>query len=95
MIISLTGGLGNQLFQMYAGLSFDKNQVRLTSKFGNPRKTCGLPDLLHFQLPYRVEVIPSEDKGIFSHKVGCFRIQMASSSCQNSSLIQPWICTSR
>ena len=75
MIISLTGGLGNQLFQMYAGLSFDKNQVRLTSKFGNPRKTCGLPDLLHFQLPHRVEVIPSEDKGIFSHKAGGFALR--------------------
>ena len=70
MIVSLTGGLGNQLFQMYAGLCFEKNRVRLTSKFGNPRQTCELTDLFHFQLPYRIEVIPSEDKGIFPHKVG-------------------------
>jgi hypothetical protein len=55
MIISLTGGLGNQIFQMFAGLYYSRDEVFLTSEFGSPRCTNGIPDLFHFNLPSRVK----------------------------------------
>jgi len=75
MIVSLTGGLGNQLFQMFAGLFFEKNQVRLTSNFGSPRETYGRIDLFHFELPPRIELMPSEEKGKLAQKVGGLAIR--------------------
>jgi hypothetical protein len=49
-IVSLTGGLGNQLFQMSAVLFVaESTQVELTTRFGRPRANSdGLADLFQF-----------------------------------------------
>jgi hypothetical protein len=55
--VFLTGGLGNQLFQLAAGLSaLDEicGRVLLDTKLGKPRTTLGAADVLHFRLPENV-----------------------------------------
>ena len=74
MIVSITGGLGNQLFQMYAGLCFEKEKIDLSTDFGNPRMSNGLPDLFHFALPSRVGIIESKKQSRISEKIGGFAI---------------------
>lgn len=74
MIISITGGLGNQLFQMFAGLYFEEAKVELSANFGNPRMSNGLPDLFHYSLPDRVNIIGYENDGWLSKKFGGFAI---------------------
>ena len=64
--IILTGGLGNQLFQMAAGLNSTNEVVCLESKIGNPRKNIhGQAELFSFQLPDRISVINSN--GIYKN----------------------------
>lgn len=49
----LTGGLGNQLFQYAAALSFadvNKKEVELETLLGKPRGTYTAPDLFRFEL---------------------------------------------
>lgn len=58
MYVSLTGGLGNQLFQLAAGISFTKgDDVVLVTNLGAPRSTEGIVDLLHYSLPTNVKVM--------------------------------------
>jgi hypothetical protein len=53
--VLLKGGLGNQLFQIAAGIYSSKGQtVHLFSKFTLPRETNGQADLLYFKLPPEV-----------------------------------------
>jgi hypothetical protein len=50
--VFLTGGLGNQLFQLAAGLSRNSQQVVFDCGLGIPRlNKDGAPDILDFQLP--------------------------------------------
>ncbi len=60
LIVFLTGGLGNQLFQLAHALSLDsEREVLLESTLGRPRcNTDGLPDIQSFHLPDRVQFIP-------------------------------------
>jgi hypothetical protein len=52
IFVSLTGGLGNQLFQLAAGLAQPKEQLVLLSIFGKPRsRKNGKPDVTEFTLP--------------------------------------------
>ncbi len=55
-VISLTGGLGNQLFQLAAGLSFFKeNRFAFEWGIGKPRlNSIGEPELTSFVLPGNV-----------------------------------------
>lgn len=54
-VLFLTGGLGNQLFQLCYGLSTGESNLILETKKGNPRVSQkGTPDLLEFVLPERV-----------------------------------------
>ena len=55
-VISLTGGLGNQLFQLAAGLSFYKeNRFAFEWGIGKPRlNSIGEPELTSFVLPGNV-----------------------------------------
>ena len=50
-LVSLTGGLGNQLFQLAAGLYVsDKNEVALTGRFGRPRsQTKNQADIFEYE----------------------------------------------
>jgi hypothetical protein len=74
MIVSITGGLGNQLFQMYAGLFFEKQEIDLSCEFGNPRSSNGLPDLFYFALPSRIGISRSKKQSRVSKKFGGFAI---------------------
>ena len=49
-IVSLTGGLGNQLFQLAASMNIsDDSEVLLTSAYGSPRAYKNLtPDIFAF-----------------------------------------------
>lgn len=62
--IALTGGLGNQLFQLAAALSVaDGGIVELMTKPGYPRKNSkGEPEIFSFTLPKNVV---KDDSGIF------------------------------
>jgi hypothetical protein len=52
ILVSSTGGLGNQLFQLAAVLAQGKEQQVLLSVFGNPRShNDGKPDVTEFTLP--------------------------------------------
>ena len=57
--VYLTGGLGNQLFQLACGLySRGDNQLILDSRLGKPRKNkSGLPEIVSFALPEEVKVL--------------------------------------
>ncbi len=56
LFVSLTGGLGNQLFQLAAGMALAKDKkLTLVNAYGIPRNSLnGLPDLLSFELPEHV-----------------------------------------
>ena len=60
-IISLTGGLGNQLFQLAAALSFfGDSKIKFEWGIGKPRlNALGLPELTSFILPENVEILTS------------------------------------
>lgn len=57
--IALTGGLGNQLFQLAAALYLAENgTVQILNNQGKPRKNkLGEPELFSFSLPNNVKVI--------------------------------------
>lgn len=59
-IVFLTGGLGNQLFQLTVGLSRPNSELMLEWKLGNPHlNRQGKPDISDFILPQYVQ-IPSQ-----------------------------------
>lgn len=67
--VSLTGGLGNQLFQFAAANSIDSDQITLISRFGMPRTTGGKPDLLFYKMPQNVSYEEKSKDPIFFRKV--------------------------
>jgi hypothetical protein len=58
LIVSLTGGLGNQLFQLACGLSLASSaKLEFESGIGKPRLNQeGLPEITSFKLPKNVHV---------------------------------------
>lgn len=54
VVVSLTGGLGNQLFQTaHALFSTDRRPIAFTQAFGRPRvNEIGDPEILSFELPF-------------------------------------------
>jgi hypothetical protein len=78
VIISLTGGLGNQLFQLAAGIGvgYEKN-LYLCSSFGAPRKSLnGDTELLSFQLPKELNLIKNRQCGKFTGKVAGYILRI-------------------
>lgn len=59
--VPLTGGLGNQLFQLAAGLKHGQ-KVHLIQCLGSPRFTSNSPDILDFKLPENVHLINCNGK---------------------------------
>ena len=59
--VFLTGGLGNQLFQLANALSLDHNrEIHLEWTLGKPRRNSqGLPEVMSFQVPSRVHLKPA------------------------------------
>ena len=58
LVVSLTGGLGNQLFQYAVGLFLgDSQDFLFTSQFGKPRKThYGMSDIYAFENTQATEI---------------------------------------
>jgi glycosyltransferase involved in cell wall biosynthesis len=54
--VVLTGGLGNQIFQLAGALGLTRAEVVLMDCAGNPRSRQGSADLFAFNLPSRVKV---------------------------------------
>jgi hypothetical protein len=52
--VPITGGLGNQLFQIAAGMSETQGKVVVLTCLGNPRSTDNKPDSQHMNFPNRV-----------------------------------------
>jgi hypothetical protein len=67
--VSLTGGLGNQLFQFAAANSIDSDRIILLSRFGMPRMTDGTPDILFYKMPPKVMYKAESSDPIFFRKV--------------------------
>lgn len=90
VIVSLTGGLGNQLFQLAAGIGigYGKN-LYLCSSFGAPRKSLdGAVDLLGFSLPKEIKTINNKQASWFMSKVAGYvlRIGVSPKGLENSKI---------
>jgi hypothetical protein len=68
--VYLTGGMGNQLFQIAAGLSLSKDgRVHVMQELGNPRVTSqGLASALQFDFHNAVSIAPQAEFGVFWKK---------------------------
>ena len=85
VIISLNGGLGNQLFQLAAGLSLAREEkLILTSDFGLPRRTKdGAIELMSFQLPGRVSLQDSLRHFRLPKKIGSLLLRLSTKHNQS------------
>ncbi len=54
--VALTGGLGNQLFQLAGAMATSEGSVEILGCVGKPRSMSGYPDLLDFELPRRISI---------------------------------------
>lgn len=77
VFISLTGGLGNQLFQLAAGLNHSETgKLSLVTTLGAPRKSLtGKAELLSFILPERVQVLRSKEANWIIRKTAGFMLR--------------------
>lgn len=67
----LTGGLGNQLFQLAFGLSATRDKLVLDSLSGNPRVSkSGCADILDYTLPDKVTTSTKKQSRFISRVVG-------------------------
>lgn len=74
LIVFLTGGLGNQLFQLANALTLDQDrELLLEWKLGRPRcNKQGLPDIMSLQLPKRVKLLNRTGNSYFASKTAGF-----------------------
>ena len=69
MIVSLTGGLGNQLFQYAAALRLSESSLFLASSFGQPRNSAnGRPEIAEFNLPKGAVIDPERQASVLVRK---------------------------
>ena len=76
--VYLTGGLGNQLFQVAAALSncqANEGNVILDTSLGRPRTTGKIADLLHMKLPSNITDY-SNRASLLSQKAAGFLLRM-------------------
>ena len=75
--VMLTGGLGNQLFQLAAALYFAENRpVELVDSIGRPRtNSFGLPDIDTCVLPLDVLIIKSDKYSMLISKTSGFMLR--------------------
>ena len=75
--ICLTGGLGNQLFQLAFGLSRKADKVLIDSSLGKPRKTETVPDLFLFRFSNLVFLQNKQKESrLFFQKVAGFLLRI-------------------
>ena len=80
-VLSLTGGLGNQLFQLAAALKISNGaEVQLTTTYGNPRPfTNNSADLYSFTLPNNVKIINRKTASYLVKKCVGYNLRMGTS----------------
>jgi hypothetical protein len=79
--VSLTGGLGNQLFQLSAAINIaGEGKIILLNKYGSPREHLnGEPDLLGFSLINEIS-LHLESNSALAHAIARKGINFALSS---------------
>jgi hypothetical protein len=77
VFLSLTGGLGNQLFQLAAGLNLaGKRKLLLLTELGAPRKSKdGKADLLSYSLPIGIELLNEKRANWITRKTAGFMLR--------------------
>ena len=77
IVLSLTGGLGNQLFQLAAGLSLSKgNSLIVSTRYGKPRRNDeGYAEIFSFHLPEHVGIDKPGKSNRFMHKIAGFLLR--------------------
>lgn len=92
LIVFLTGGLGNQLFQVANALTWDQDrEILLEWKLGRPRcSKQGLPDIMSFKLPKRVKLLNRTRNSYFASKTAGFilRSGVAPKKWEKNSIIR-------
>jgi hypothetical protein len=79
--VLLMGGLGNQLFQLAAGLSFSSDDTLLIDDLGKPRRNeQNLPELQSFTLPGNVRVVHIDPPFLISQKMLNYGIRIGARS---------------
>ncbi len=67
--VPLTGGLGNQLFQLSAALSLNPSQVILSTRYGRPRRDSNnLVEISNWNLPNNVKIEDHDDARLIVRK---------------------------
>jgi len=75
--LSLTGGLGNQLFQLAAAMAYSKSELEIITYLGAPRLSKeGVPDLFDYQLPESVSMAKIRKGDFLSGKVAGYTLRM-------------------
>ena len=75
-LLSLTGGLGNQLFQFAVGIYVSKGkELRIIGSLGNPRlNENGSPQILDYELPEFSQFIAAP-RYLFTQKVAGYALR--------------------
>ena len=81
--VPLTGGLGNQLFQLSAALSLNPSQVILSTRYGRPRRDSNdLVEISNWNLPNNVKIEDHDDAILIVRKT--YRVITGSGHRQTS-----------
>jgi hypothetical protein len=87
--VLLMGGLGNQLFQLAAGLSFSNDGTVLVGDLGKPRRNDrNVTELESFSLPRNVKVKDRNMTSNFSQKMLNYGIRIGARSNSRNTQIQ-------
>lgn len=88
--VSLTGGLGNQMFQLAAALSCGKNEaVVLHSNLGLPRSHSGkYPDVCDWDMPGFITLTERRRASLFEKKASGYLLKKSTSA--NSAVMRYW-----
>ena len=72
VVISLTGGLGNQLFQLSCGLAYSGDEkLCVIANLGDPRiREDGMPEIFQYKLPDNVILLQGIKYNLVARKLG-------------------------
>ena len=91
--VYLTGGLGNQLFQLASGLANSRGRLEIITYLGTPRLSKSTnPDLLSFELPSGVIIAQNRKKDILSKKITSLLLRLSTKSEVNNPTIFIKVC---
>ena len=97
--VSLTGGLGNQLFQLAAAMAGSKStSVDVEWSLGTPRLSAqNIPEIFEFNLPPEITLLPSRNISFLQRKLGNLTLRTSAQTHANKivSLNHPMLLTRR